>query len=194
LIDLPAGDDLVGYRDRAILKLYLYSGIRLTTGCRLRVSDFHRSGQGATIKLQEKGDKRRTIGLHSRAAQAISEYIEEAEITSVPLFRAQAAPRSREKLSNRPMDPATMYRLIQRYLERLPGAMKRKQLPGGMEIKYCIYTPHSLRATTATLLLEEGVDIHTMQDLLGHRHITSTQIYEKRGRAVSKSASHDVPI
>jgi len=194
LMDLPAGDDLVGYRDRAILKLYLYSGIRLTTGCRLRVSDFHRSGQGATIKLHEKGDKRRTIGLHSRAAQAISEYIKKAEITSGPLFRAQAAPRSREKLSARPMDPTTMYRLIKGYLERLPGAMKKKPLPDGAEIEYCIYTPHSLRATTATLLLEEGVAIHRVQDLLGHLHISTTLIYEKRGRVASKSASHDVPI
>ena len=60
-----------------------------------------------------KGGKRRTIGLRFNAAQAIGEYVEKAGITSGPLFRAQAAPRSREKLSNRPMDSATMYRVIQ---------------------------------------------------------------------------------
>jgi site-specific recombinase XerD len=72
---MPTGDDLVDYRDRAILKVYLYTGIRLTTGCRLKVSDFHQDGE-ATLKLHEKGDKRRTIGLHFNAAQAIGEYIE----------------------------------------------------------------------------------------------------------------------
>jgi site-specific recombinase XerD len=193
LMGMPTGDDLVDCRDRAILKVYLYTGIRLTTGCRLKVSDFHQDGE-AMLKLHEKGDKRRTIGLHFNAAQAITEYIEKAGITSGPLFRAQAAPRSREKLSNRPMDSATMYRLIQGYLRRLPGAMKKKQIEDGSEVEYCVYTPHSLRATTATLLLDAGVDIKKVQDLLGHRHITTTQIYDKRRIAASESASHDVPI
>src|SRR5262245_1005600 len=193
LMGMPTGDDLVDYRDRAILKVYLYTGIRLTTGCRLKVSDFHQDGE-ATLKLHEKGDKRRTIGLHFNAAQAIGEYVEKAGIASGPLFRAQAAPRSREKLSDRPMDSATMYRVIQGYLRRLPGAMKKELLEDGTEIEYCIYTPHSLRATTATLLLDAGVDIKKVQDLLGHRHITTTQIYDKRRIAASQSASHDVPI
>src|SRR5205085_3564497 len=87
LMGLPAGEDVVDYRDRAILKLYLYSGIRLSTGCRLKVSDFHQEGDEATIRLHEKGDKRRTIGLHFAAAQAIQEYIAKAELTSGPLFR-----------------------------------------------------------------------------------------------------------
>lgn len=193
LMGMPTGDDLVSYRDRAILKVYLYTGIRLTTGCRLKVSDFHQDGE-ATLKLHEKGDKRRTIGLHFNAAQAIGEYIEKAGITSGPLFRAQAAPRSREKLSSRPMDSATMYRVIQGYLRRLPGAMKKERIEDGSEVEYCVYTPHSLRATTATLLLDAGVDIKKVQDLLGHRHITTTQIYDKRRIAASQSASHDVPI
>ncbi len=194
LMGMPAGDDLVSYRDRAILKVYLYTGIRLMTGCRLKVSDFHQDGGEATLKLHEKGDRRRTIGLHFNAAQAIGEYVEKAGITSGPLFRAQAAPRSREKLSNRPMDSATMYRVIQGYLCRLPGAMKRERIKDGSEVEYCVYTPHSLRATTATLLLDAGVDIKKVQDLLGHRHITTTQIYDKRRIAASQSASHDVPI
>ncbi len=193
LMGMPKGDDLVDYRDRATLKVYLYTGIRLTTGCRLKVSDFHQDGE-ATLKLHEKGDKRRTIGLHFNAAQAISEYIGKAGITSGALFRALAAPRSRKKLSDRPMDSATMYRVIQGYLRRIPGAMKKEQLEDGSEVECCVYTPHSLRATTATLLLDAGVDIKKVQDLLGHRHITTTQIYDKRRIATSQSASHDVPI
>jgi site-specific recombinase XerD len=194
LMAMPGDKDLVDYRDRAILKLYLYTGIRLTTGCRLKVSDFHQDGQEATIRIHEKGDKRRTIGLHWGAAQAISEYIEQAGLTSGPLFRGQAAPRSRKKLSARPMDSATMYRTIEGYLERLPGAMKEEELPDGATVRRCIYSPHSLRATTATLLLDAGTDIKKVQDLLGHRHLTTTQIYDKRRISTSESASHDVPI
>lgn len=148
LMGMPAGDSLIEYRDRAILKFYLYSGVRLSTACRLKVSDVHQDGEEATIRLHEKGDKRRTIGLHFAAAEAIGEYIEHAGITSGPLFRPRLNPRSK-KLANRPMDPVTMYRLIQSYLEQLPGAVKEVQQPDGRTTNQCVYTPHSLRATTA---------------------------------------------
>lgn len=193
LMNLPAGEGVLDYRDRAILKLYLYSGIRLSTGCRLKVSDFHQDGDAATIRLHEKGDKRRTIGLHYAAAQVISEYLEAAGIKSGPLFRPRLNPRSK-RLAERAMDEATMYRVIQGYLESLPGALKEVAQEDGTTGVRCIYTPHSLRATTATLLLDAGVDIRKVQDLLGHRHITTTQVYDKRRRSTAESASHDVPI
>lgn len=193
LMNMPSGDGLLDYRDRAIIRMFLYSGIRLSTGCRLKVSDFHQDGDAATIRLHEKGDKRRTIGLHYAAAQAIGEYIEAAGLTSGPLFRPRLNPRSR-KLAQRAIAPATMYRLIQGYLERLLGAIKEMALEDGTSRRRCIYTPHSLRATTATLLLDAGVDIRKVQELLGHRHITTTQIYDKRRRSTAESASHEVPI
>lgn len=184
LMGMPSGDSVIDYRDRAMLKFYLYSGARISTGCRLRVSDFHQDGEESTIRLHEKGDHRRTIGLHYAAAQAIREYLEKAGIEKGPLFRARRGSRS-AFLSERSMNPATMYLTIQAYLEQLPGAIKDER---------CIFTPHSLRATTATLLLDAGVDITKVQELLGHRHITTTQIYDKRRRTASESASHDVPI
>lgn len=193
LMALPSGDDILSYRDRAILKLYLYSGIRLSTGCTLKVSDFHQEHDQANLRLHEKGDKRRTIGLHFAAAEAISQYITRAELKSGPLFRGKRNSRV-EELSARPMDSATMYRLIQGYLRRLPGAIIEEENPDGTKVERCIYSPHSLRATTATLLLDAGVDIRKVQELLGHRHITTTQIYDKRRRSTAESASHDVPI
>jgi integrase/recombinase XerC len=57
LVGLPAGNSVLDYRDRAILKFFLYSGARLSTACRLKVSDFHQDGGEATIRLHEKGDK-----------------------------------------------------------------------------------------------------------------------------------------
>ncbi len=78
-----------------------------------------------------------------------------------------------------------MYRVIAGYVEKLPGAVKEGAR---------LYSTHSLRATTATLLLDAGVDIRKVQELLGHRHVTTTQIYDKRRRTTKESASHDVPI
>ena len=97
---LPTGDTLIDFRDRAILKFYLYSGARLGTGCRLKVSDFHQDGEQATIRIHEKGDKRRTIGLHFAAAEAISEYIKRLRSPAVPSFgrerarEAESSPRA----------------------------------------------------------------------------------------------------
>src|SRR5262249_45883893 len=127
LMGMPAGEDLVDYRDRAILKVYLYTGIRLSTGCRLKVSDFHQEDGESTLRIHEKGDKRRTIGIHFGAAQAIAEYMEKAGIDSGPLFRAQAHARQRDKLSKEPISSNTMFRLIMSYLCRLPGAMKKEE-------------------------------------------------------------------
>ncbi len=184
LMGLPTGDSVIDYRDRAILKTFIYTGIRLGTACRLRVKDFHEDGEDTTLRLSEKGDKRRSIGIHFAAAEAIREYIKHAGLQSGPLFRARKAPRG-EDLGERPMSPASMYRVLRDFLERLPGAKKEGEL---------VYTPHSLRATVATLLLDAGVEIRKVQDLLGHRHITTTQIYDKRRRTTKESASHDVPV
>jgi site-specific recombinase XerD len=68
----------------------------------------------------------------------------------------------------------------------LDGTMKR--------VKLCVYAPHSLPATMAALLLDAGVDIIKVGELLGHRHVTTTQIYDKRRRSTKEGASHDVPI
>ncbi len=197
LMGLPAGDSVFDFRDRAMIKFFLYSGARIGTGCRLKVSDFHQDGDEATITLHEKGDKHRRIGLHFAAAEAISEYIKKAGLKKGPLFRSQRNSRVME-LGEKPMGVVTMYKLLQGYLSRLPGSMVEEEIEAedGTKIKVtrCVYTPHSLRATTATLLLDAGVDIIKVKELLGHRHVTTTQIYDKRRRSLKEGASHDVPI
>jgi site-specific recombinase XerC len=74
------------------------------------------------------------------------------------------------------MTQRNMYRVLMSYLERLPGAMQQKELQTGEQVQECIYSPHSLRATLATLLLDSSVAIESVQDFLDHRHITATQI------------------
>ena len=193
LMGMPVGDTVMASRDRAILKCFLYTGARLGTICRLKVSDFHQEGEEATLRLHEKGNKRRTIGLHYAAAEAIAEYVGKAALSGGPLFRPVRNSRSAD-LVNRHMTEVTLWRLVVGHLERLPSSMREVELPDGTRSEECIYTPHSLRATTATLLLDAGVDIAKVQELLGHRHITTTQIYDKRRRSTAESASHDVPI
>jgi len=197
LMGLPSKDTVLDARDRAIIKTFLYSGIRIGTACRLKIKDFHQDGDEATLTLREKGDKHRRIGLHFAAAEAIAEYIAKANLTKGPLFRARRNSR-RPELSDRPIGLVTMYTLLQGYLSRLPGSMREEEITAEdgtvRQVKRCVYTPHSLRATTATLLLDAGVDIIKVKDLLGHRHVTTTQIYDKRRRSLKEGASHDVPI
>ena len=85
-----------------------------------------------------------------------------------------------------------MYQLVLAYLQRLPRAMKTVELEDSTTERRCIYTPHSLRATTATLLLKSGVDVLEVQQLLGHKNVTTTQIYDKRVRQTRDSASHKI--
>ncbi len=61
---LVHGDDALAARDRAILSFFLYSDVRIGTACRLRVEEFQYDEDGATVRINEKGAKRRTIGLH----------------------------------------------------------------------------------------------------------------------------------
>src|SRR6185369_11544793 len=116
-----------------------------------------------------------------------------AGLTSGPLFRPRLGPRS-QRLADRPFEASALYLLILHYLEQLPGALKEEQIADGSTVQRCIYTPRSLRATTATLLLDANVDIVKVKDLLGHRHVTTTQIYDKRRRSTSESASHLLAI
>lgn len=179
LMALPTSEDVLGYRDRALLKVFLYTGARLSSICALRVEDFNEEGDTCTLRLQEKGAKRRTIGIHFAAGGAITDYLRRGNISEGPLFRPRQSGHS-SQLANRHFHPTTLWRLLSYYLRRLPGGDQ--------------YVPHSLRATTATLLLEAGEDICHVQHLLGHRHITTTQIYDKRRRLTQDSASHHVPL
>jgi integrase len=186
LFTLPGdGDDVITLRDRALLKAFIYTGGRLDTICRFQVGDLYYDGDEYTIRLREKGNKRRTVGLHFDAGRAITEYIEAAGLESGPLFRSRRAPRS-DELSDRAMSDATAYNVVVGYLSKIPGAMQAQE---GGEKKRCVYSPHTLRATLATLLLELGIDITKVQEQLGHKHLTTTQVYDKRRRKTTEGAS-----
>lgn len=191
LMSLPAGGDVFEVRDRAILNTFLFTGIRIGTACRLTAADFVDDPDDPKLLIEEKGrgKAKRPIGINFIAAEALRDYVKTAEISGGPLFRARASARS-DKLSDHPIAQVSLYRILMHYLERIPGAM----VDAADGEKRCRYTPHSLRATTATLLDEAGVGIKKIQDLLGHRDIRVTQTYIKLGHDTRKSASHEVPL
>ncbi len=195
LTSLPEGESALACRDRALLKFYLYTGARIGTGCRLKVENFIDDDEDPKVRIQEKGrgKSKRALGINVVAADALREYIAAAGLTSGPLFRPRVSSRS-DKLAERAMDVSTMYRLVQGYLERLPRSMQEVELQDGEKGARCIYSPHSLRASTATLLLDAGKDIREVQKLLGHKHVTVTQVYDKRRRGTKDSASHRLSL
>ncbi len=193
LLNMAKGDGLLELRDRAILRFYLFTGARIGTGCKLNVGDFRQDGDEATIRFHLKGSRIKTKGINYQAADAIQEYISAAGITSGPLFRPRTGPNG-GALAARRMSERSMSRLLMGYLERLPGSLQEVDLSNNEKAIRCMYSPHSLRATTATVLLDIGQPIESVQELLDHKHITTTQIYDKRRRSVRDSASHKVPI
>lgn len=187
LLALPSGETSVDYRDRAIQAVDLYTGVRRSTACRLVVRDFLDDDPGrARLNIKEKGGRSRVIGLHPRATEAIRQYVHRVGTTSpdAPLFRIQENPRSKE-LGDRALSRRTMHDIVKRRLRELTDTPEGE--PGR-------YSAHSLRATTATQLPTAGVDIAKVESLLGHKHVTTTQIYDKRRYSTGKSASHGVPI
>jgi len=193
LMSMPKGESIFSVRDRAILLFYHFTGARIATGCKLKVNDFQEDGDEATVRFQLKGGRVKVKGIAYQAAEAIRQYIADAELKSGPLFRPHSSSKG-DNLAERRMTERSMNRLLMAYLERLPGSMQEVELPNGEKVRQCIYSPHSLRATTATLLLDTGQAIESVQELLDHKHITTTQIYDKRRRSVRDSASHKVPI
>jgi integrase len=164
LLGMPAGESVIDYRDRAILKLYLYSGIRLSTGCRLNVSDFHFDEDEATIRLHEKGNKRRTIGLHYAAAQAIAEYLEAAGIESGPLFRP-AQSQGLDYVFTNPRSGA-------RYTTVKTAWGNACRRAGITDLRF-----HDLRHTFGTRAADAGVPLNAIRDVMGHKSTTMAERY-----------------
>ena len=194
LVQLPQGEGVLAWRDRAVLAFYLYTGARLSTGCRLDVVDVVFDPEAPVVYLQEKGHgrRKRPVGVHHACAHALQDYTRAAGLDRGPLFRARRHAK-RDELGAQRISPKSMWRLLSGYLRRLPGALAPGRAAEGAALR-CVYSPHSLRATTATLLLDAGVPITEVQALLGHAQVTTTQVYDKRRRSVKASASHRLPV
>lgn len=151
LLAAPDRETEMGKRDMAILEVLYGSGIRVGELVSLRIDDLDLAT--ATIKVRGKRKRERLAPISHNASRAIRQYLE-MRPPSPSLFSNCL----KESLSSR-----SVQRLVQKY-SRLAG------LPAWV-------TPHTLRHTFATHLLDAGADLRAVQELLGHRSLIATQIY-----------------
>ena len=157
-----AGPDAgsTGLRDRALLEVLYGSGARISEAVGLDVDDLDRDG--SLVRLRGKGGKERIVPLGSYAARALDAYLV----------------RQRPALAARAGGPALFLNTRGGRLSRqsawavLQGAAERAGLDTHV-------SPHTLRHSFATHLLEGGADVRVVQELLGHASVTTTQIYTR---------------
>ena len=162
LLNAPTLSNIQGIRDKAILEVLFSTGLRVSELTNLNVEkiDFERREFGIT----GKGGRARVVFLSSRASEYLKKYLNERKDHFKPLF-------IRHKGSMDPTTPDEKMRLTPRSVERLLKKYVRKvKLP--IEA-----TPHTIRHSYATDLLVAGADIRSVQEMLGHKNISTTQIY-----------------
>jgi len=167
LLDAPDAGTLKGKRDRAILSVFLYHGLRREELCRLRVKDVHLCGGVPHLRVHGKGGKIRFIPAHPGALERVDAYLEAAghrDDLDGPLFRPVKGPEGAGKA----LAPTTVYHRMVKQHAKAVGL----DLPG-----FCV---HSLRATAATNALEHSADIAKVQAWLGHANIATTRLYDRR--------------
>lgn len=159
-------------RDYCILCIFLNCGLRISEIVGLNISDI-RADQ---IRVYGKGDKERIVYINDAVATALNEYLyirkDIAAIDKNALFLSNRRVRiSRE----------SVHALVKKYLAR-----------AGLDPDK--YSAHKLRHTAATLMLQSGVDVRTLQELLGHENLNTTQIYTHIDNTSLKIAADANPL
>lgn len=151
-------NDLTALRDRAILELFFSTGLRVSELCSLnRDLDLSRD----EFSIRGKGEKVRVVFLSPTAKKAIKEYLDKRGDIEDALF-IQMGKNSKNAKELR-LTPRSVERLVKRYATK--AGITRK------------VTPHVIRHSFATDLLQNGADLRSVQALLGHSNITTTQVY-----------------
>jgi integrase/recombinase XerC len=158
LLGLPPTDEPGGLRDRAVLELLYATGIRVGELCGLDVDDLDPARN--VVRVFGKGAKERTVPYGIPAAQALDRWLRVARPT---LAVAGSGPALFLGLRGGRIDARTVRRLVHTYLD---------EVAGGLDLG-----PHALRHSAATHLLEGGADLRSVQELLGHATLATTQIY-----------------
>lgn len=159
LLEQPECTDLKGYRDRAMLELLYATGIRVSELIALNISDISIS---AGIIRCKGHDKERIIPLYPAAIRALAEY---AEFIRPQMLATPDEPSLFVNVSGERMSRQGFWKIIKTY------QVKAK-------IEKTI-TPHTLRHSFAAHLLENGADLRSIQEMLGHADISSTQVYSQ---------------
>ena len=163
LLYAPDTSDRMGKRDKAILELFFSTGLRLAELCSLNVKDVNFSTREMSVR--GKRGKIRLVFISPRAAEALKDYLESRVDCLTPLFV-----RSVNHLQN-VLPPGEEFRLSSNMVYRL---VKKYALAAGIVSDP---SPHTLRHSFATDLLRNGADLRSVQELLGHKDLSTTQIY-----------------
>lgn len=155
LIKYP--DDFFGLRDLVVIELFYFTGVRVSELTNLLIKNV--SIASLTIKVMGKGSKERIIPMHPELKPLLEKYLKEKEL----LFPSNQLPYL--IVSNAGGKPYTrlLYRIVNKYMSMVTSLEKK--------------SPHVLRHTFATHLLNEGADINAIKELLGHATLSATQVY-----------------
>ena len=156
-IDLP---EIIRKRDKAILELFFSTGLRVSELCKLKIENINLKKDEFTVR--GKGSKLRVVFLSDEAKEWAGEYLKNRHDMNPYLFISHdKAAGGREEQTC--LTPRSVQRLVQKYA-KIAGITKE-------------VTPHTLRHSYATDLLMNGADIRSVQAMLGHASITTTQVY-----------------
>lgn len=171
LIDNPQTDTVLGVRDRALLTLLYGTGIRASECSGLTERDIN--WEERTIRVIGKGGHERTIPLNEEVLHVLRQYrlARGANKPNEPFFRSREA---------KALSRNAIYERVRSHARR--AKIQRR------------VSPHRLRHTFATHLVQEGVNLVTLRDLLGHRQITSTQIYVHLTAQDLRKAADNHPV
>ena len=156
LLRQPSTTSRLGFRDRTMLEVMYAAGLRVSEVCALRPLDFDQ--QTGILRVFGKGSKERMVPVHLEAQRYLHSYLEVWRPAFVPKVERVFVNRSGNGLSRQ-----GIWKLIKKYA--LMAGIKRA------------ISPHTLRHSFATHLLEGGADLRTLQILLGHADINATEIY-----------------
>ena len=148
----------VSLRDRAVVELLYATGIRVAELCGLDLADV--DDERRTVRVRGKGDKERTVPFGAPAAEALGEWRTRGRPA---LLRPPVSTAVFVGVRGQRLDPRVARRIVHRALAHEPDAPD--------------LAPHGLRHSAATHLLEGGADLRTVQELLGHSSVATTQRY-----------------
>jgi integrase/recombinase XerC len=169
--DIEYADDFEGVRDRLIIELFYTTGIRRAELINLRLGSYD-SGNGV-LKVLGKRNKERVLPVLGCTAQLLSRYmVERRGLPEIADSDVLILNSRGNKVSE-----SFVYRLINRYFSVVSGKVKK--------------SPHVLRHTFATHLLNNGADLNSVKELLGHASLSSTQIYTHSSLAELKKVYGD---
>jgi len=165
LLDAPDAETAIGIRDRALLELLYACGLRVSEALNLDLEDL--SLTEASVRVIGKGDRERRLPVGDIAITALGRYLEDV--------RPQLIAHAPAGGSTHRGGPVFVSGRGQR-LSRMAAwrTIRNAALVGGV---HGHVTPHTLRHSFATHLLEGGADLRVVQELLGHASITTTQLY-----------------